>query len=83
MYEYENSGIGNNWAAKKALGSLGSNVPEAVRNAWNEAAKAESGETDYLQLIRYKINKMYDKVKNNETEETFQIGAGLSAVIES
>lgn len=76
LYEYENSGIGNNWAAKKALGSLGSNVPEAVRNAWNEAAKAESSETDYLQLIRYKINEMYDKVKNNETEEKFQIGAG-------
>ncbi len=30
---------------------------------------------EYLQLIRDKIGEMYDKVENNETEESFQIGA--------
>lgn len=33
------------------------------------------GTEDYLQLLRDKIGEMYDKVENNETEESFQIGA--------
>lgn len=55
--------------------TTGSDSTVAEPEASDEEAGKESAVTDYLQLIRNKINEMYDKVKNNETEEKFQIGA--------
>lgn len=60
--------------------TTGSDSRVAESDAVNEEAGKETtaadSTADYLQLIRDKINEMYDKVENNEAEESFQIGAG-------
>lgn len=56
--------------------TTGSDSTVIEADAADEEGEKESAVTDYLQIIRDKINEMYDKVKNNETEESFQIGAG-------
>lgn len=49
-------------------------LDEVNEEAGKETTAADST-ADYLQFIRDKINEMYDKVENNEAEESFQIGA--------
>ena len=75
--KFEKFEEGTAWAAKtESSKTTASDSAESGTEAADKSTDKEDTITDYLQLIRDRINEMYDKVKNNETEESFQIGAG-------